>query len=210
VLDLEGRARYTPSQPKVLWDPRTSAPPVHDGTWETCIVPSPDYDVLWTVHQWLRSGQHPFVSTTVDSLMEAQKRCIDKISGVGIMSEPDWGILLKQCEALVRQYRDLTLIPSCNVRVVIFTVGSENKDGVMQPLLQGSLRKTVPYYFDVVGYMFMNPGEDGALVRSMLVHNQPNFIAKDNTGRLPGPIISNPDISQLMPYLNGNPGGNPA
>ena len=28
VLDAEGRARYTPSGPKVAWNPRDSEPPV--------------------------------------------------------------------------------------------------------------------------------------------------------------------------------------
>lgn len=213
VIDLEGRARYTPSQPKVYWDPRT-APPVYDGTWQTCIVPAVDFDTVdGLVYQWLRSGQHPFVSVNVDSLMEAQKRCIDVTAGVAQLDQGDWGVILRKLESLVRKYRDLTFLPN-NVRHVIFTLGSMEKAGKQRPLLQGQLCLTVAYLVDVVGYMFKQNVQvtDGTmqLVRALLVDEQPGFVAKDNTGRLVathGPIIYNPHIGQLIALLNGQQEG---
>ena len=209
VLDAEGRAKYTPSQPKTLWDPRAGAPPAADGTWETCIVQVHDFETLSLAYQWLRSGQHEFKSVVIDSLMEAQKRCIDSVVGVNALDQQDWGTLLRKLEALVRSYRDLTLIEANLVSVVLLLVGSRAgvKSGKQEPLLQGQLADTVPYYLDVVGYLFKQPQTDGSYIRSLLVDEIPGFVAKDGTGRLPGPIIANPNIAALYELLtvNGQP-----
>jgi hypothetical protein len=216
ILDSEGRAKYTPSGPKIGWDVRTGAPPAYDGTWETCVASVPDFETMTLAYQWLRSGQHHFTSVVVDSLMEIQKRCMDQVAGVNQMQTQDWGTLLRELERVVRGYRDLTLIPTNNTSVVVFIVGSKNSDGKMIPLLQGALRDTVAYYLDVVGYLFQQAvtAADGVtteFVRSLLVASQPGFVAKDGTGRLPGPIIQSPNIAQLVELLhvNGKPEGLP-
>lgn len=206
VLDLEGRARYTPSGPKISWDPM-QPPPVADGTWSTCVVTVADFDTLQRVYQWLRSGQHQFRSVIMDSLMEAQKRCIDQQVGVNALDQQDWGTLLRKLEALVRSYRDLTLLPTNACEVVVFIVGTKNVDGTYRPLLQGQLAATVPYYLDVVGYYFMAPAQDAAgqttYTRQLLVQPTGGFVAKDGTGRLPGPVINAPNIEQLWTLLGG-------
>jgi hypothetical protein len=212
VIDLEGRAKYTPSRPKVAWDPRV-APPVYDGTWQTCVVSVHEFEQLSLIYQWLRSGQHPFVSVTLDSLMEAQKRCMDVVvPGVTQPDQQNWGELLRRLEKLVRAYRDLTLIPSNPVRVVVLIVGSRHTDEGWQPMLQGQLRDSIPYYMDVVGYYFKQPQADGSFVRSLLIDQQPGFLAKDNTDRLVshyGAVVPNPNIEQLLQllYTNGKPEG---
>jgi len=207
ILDLEGRAQYTPSGPKIAWVPPAD-PPVYDGSWQTCVATIADFDTLQWIYTWLRSGRHPFKSVVMDSLMEAQKRCIDAVAGVNMLDQQDWGTLLRRLESLVRSYRDLTLLPD-NAECVLFIVGTKDSDGTKRPLLQGQLATTVPYYLDVVGYYYVAPvaGTDGQPVyqRSLLVHPQPGFVAKDGTGRLPGPVIPNPNIAQLMELLgNGN------
>lgn len=206
VIDLEGRAQYTPSQPKVLWDPR-NAPPRYDGTWETCIVVCPDFDTLQRVYDWLRAGNHDFVSVVVDSLMEAQKRCIDVIAPTEALQQQEWGTLLRRLEKLVRSYRDLTLYPTNTLCVVVFIVGSIEANGRWRPLLQGALKDTCPYYLDVVGYLYMAPQLDPdtgqtSFVRSLLVHAQPGFVAKDGTGKLPGPVITNPNLTEMVSLLH--------
>lgn len=95
ILDLEGRAKYTPSQPKIGWDVRAGGPPAADGSWNTCVAAVPDFETLKIAYQWLRSGQHHFTSIIVDSLMEAQKRCIDSFAGVAALDQQDWGTLLQ-------------------------------------------------------------------------------------------------------------------
>lgn len=222
TFDLETRAKHLPSR-KVYWDPRAGAPPAYDGSWETCVVSTLDYATLDTGYQWLRSGQHPFVSVTIDSLMEAQKRCIDAIAGVNPMQTQHWGTLLRELEGLIRKYRDLVEVPGNTVSVVTVICGSgmDEKSGRMRPLLQGALRNTVPYYFDVVGYMFkqqvaQEQGATGAtspLVRSLLVDDHPQFVAKDNTDKLVthyGPVIQNPNVSEMFALMAVNSGQVPA
>lgn len=205
ILDAEGRARYTPSGPKIMWDPKAGPPPVYDGTWQTCIVQVVDFETIRLVYTWLRSGQHPFVSVVIDSLMEAQKRCIDAVAGVNALDQQDWGTLLRHLEGLVRNYRDLTLLPDATqtVQVVIFVVGSRNVEGKMKPLLQGQLQDTVPFYIDVVGYLYKQPvtSPEGLVsyTRQLLIDQQPGFVAKDNTGYLVsqlGPVVPVQSVDQ--------------
>jgi len=211
VLDAEGRAKYTPSQPKVSWDPREGPPPAADGSWDTCVVNVADFDTLNLAYQWLRSGQHHFKSVVIDSLMEAQKRCIDQVAGTNALVQQDWGTLLRKLEGLIRSYRDLTLITNNSTQVVVFIVGSRQVEGKHEPLLQGQLHDTVPYYLDVVGYYFVAAVPDGAggqvYQRQLLVQPQPGFVAKDGTGRLGGPILAEPNIAQMVEllHLNGKP-----
>lgn len=210
VIDLEGRARYTPSGPKIAWDPRAGGPPLADGTWATCVVTITSFDELNMVYQWLRSGQHHFKSVVIDSLMEAQKRCIDSVSGTSALQTQDWGEVLRKLEALVRSYRDLTLLPTNPVEVVALIVGSVDADGTRRPLLQGQLKTTVPYYIDVVGYLFMVPQAaelGGGFVRSLLIQPQPGFVAKDGTDALSrhyGPVISSPNLDEMHKVLEAS------
>lgn len=197
VLDAEGRAQYAPSGRKVYWDPMREEPPVNDGTWDTCIATVTEFDQMQSVYQWLRSGKHPFVSVIIDSLMEIQKRCIDKVAGTNQLTQQDWGTVLRRLEALVRSYRDLTLLTENPVACVVLVVGTVEVDGTRRPLLQGALRNTVPYYLDVVGYVFTQqvPSDDGTtmqLKRMLLTQPQPGFVAKDGTG-LMEPVMEIPD-----------------
>lgn len=197
VLDAEGRAQYAPSGRKIYWDPMRDNPPVDDGTWDTCIATVTEFDQMSAVYQWLRSGKHPFVSVIVDSLMEIQKRCIDKVAGVNQLTQQDWGVVLRKLESLVRSYRDLTLLADNPVACVVLVVGTVEIDNVRRPLLQGALRNTVPYYLDCVGYIYTQqvPSADGTkneLKRMLLTQPQPGFVAKDGTGMLPE-VIEVPD-----------------
>ncbi len=223
ILDAEGRAKYAPSLlPKVYWNPKEGAPPSADGTWDTCICPIADFETLSTAYSWLRAGTHQFKSIVIDSLMEAQKRCIDAVTGTSQMQTQDWGTLLRRIEGLVRSYRDLTLLPDSvqTASVVLYIVGTRLRDGKQAPLLQGQFADTVPYYMDVVGYYFKQPvmAEDGVTVanyqRALLVDSQPGFVAKDGTGRfvatysggvvVPDPGEQAPSIEKLYALLDSN------
>lgn len=215
-LDLEGRGKYLPTKKKVFWNVMTDPPPVYDGTWETCIASVPTYEILTMSQQWLRSGQHPFKFVTVDSLMEAQKRAKDIIvPGIGQFAQADWGELLRRLEKLVREIRDLTLVPETNVKGVCFITGTHTReDGTKEPMLEGALRDLMPYYIDTVGYLFKAqvPKEDGTfeLTRSLLVEQQPGFIAGDGTNALVGhygSVIYNPNLSEVMGLLNATQEG---
>ncbi len=195
VLDAEGRARYAPSGRKIYWNPATEPVPVYDGTWDTCIVAVADYQTVAIVYQVLRSGLHPFVSVVMDSLMEVQRRCIDAmVPGTKSLDWDDYGVLLREIEKKVREYRDLVLIPSNNVRVALFITGSHSE--TYKPLLAGGIREQLPYYIDLVGYLQKIPQPDGGFARFLLVDDQPPYTAKDGTDRLKthfGPYIHLPE-----------------
>lgn len=207
ILDAEGRAKYLPSQPKALWDVHHEHPPQLTD-WETCVAVVPDFETLDFTYRWLQSGQHPFRSVVVDSLMECQKRLIDSVAGTDALQQQDWGVVLRKLEKLVRDYRDLVLAPSNPVECVIFTVGSRpGEGGKMRPMLQGQMAVVLPYFVDVVGYLYttQSPDDPTGISRSMLVQPMPAAVAKDGTGRLPGPAIPNPNLGQLFSLLNGVP-----
>lgn len=201
VLDAEGRGRYLPRGPKIEWDPLREEPPAA-GDWNICVVNVANFDILGRVFQWLQSGQHCFRSVALDSLMEIQKRYIDQLVGMEQLQTQHWGDVLRHLESLVRNYRDLVLTPSNTVDCVVFTVGTKvNDNGRYEPLLQGSLRQTLPYYMDAVGYLYVTQDVDGSLQRNLLVQPTQTIVAKDGTGRLGGPVIVKPDLTEMFNAL---------
>lgn len=205
ILDAEGRAKYLPcAVGTVYWDVN-QAPPAYDGTWDTCIAVVPDFKTMDLVYRWLQSGQHPFVSVVVDSLMEIQKRLIDETVGLDAVAQQDWGTILRKLEKLVRDYRDLVLVPSNPTDVVLMTVGSRETNGKMRPMLQGQMATSVPYFMDIVGYLYTTFNvEDQTVSRSLLVQPTNIAVAKDGTDRLTGigTSIPNPSIYEIFSLLN--------
>jgi hypothetical protein len=201
LLDAEAAARFLPGR-KVYWDPMRDSPPgldpttgvaTYDGTWDTCVVAVRDYGVMVRVLQWLQSGQHGFESLIVDSISEIQKRLKDQMTGGnGEMDQRKWGEILTHMEALIRQLRDLTEHPTKPLTAVVLTAMTEMRDNKWRPYVQGSLRVTLPYFIDVVGYMFVQqlPSEDptkpGAEIRRMLTRPHQLYEAGERVqGRLP-------------------------
>lgn len=211
VLDAEGRAKYLPSQPKIIWDPRTQAPPAaptQEAYWETCIAIVPDFATMDFVFRVLQGGQHPFRSVCVDSLMEIQKRLIDDVAGIDQLKTQDWGTVLRKLEKLVRDYRDLVLVPTNVTDCVIFTAGSRvNEKGKMAPILQGQMAATVPYFFDVCGYLYKEYDiETQQIKRNLLIEDVGTAVAKDGTDRLVkqyGFVVPDPNLWSIFESLNG-------
>jgi len=206
VIDVEGRAKHTPSGPKIWWDPIAQAPPEApvDGNWETCIVNANKFSVLPRVYDWLRSGQHPFKSAIVDSLMEAQKRWVDEQIGDQQMKTQDWGSILRALESFVRNMRDIVSYDDAHLDVVVIVTGSVPDDrGVARPLLQGQLKGTVPYYTDVVGWYTVQPDVQDPTQMQRVLNVGPTAwaVAKDGTGKLGGPVIENPNLTELFARL---------
>lgn len=202
ILDAEGGSRFTPSQPKVMWDP-SMTPPVNDGTWDTTLCFVRNFETLQRVFQWLNSGQHPWKSVSLDSLTEIQKRCMDSVVGTSAPRQQDWGTLLQEMETLVRQFRDLTMHPTNPLEAVVFiTTTRADQRGIVRPHLQGQLGLTLPYFVDVVGYLYTQVSAGGDLERQLLVQAYPGFLAKDRTGRLPA-VVSNPNVQEMMEVIYG-------
>jgi hypothetical protein len=166
----------------------------------------PDYETLAVAYQWLRSGEHPFVSVGVDSLMEAQKRAKDiVVPGVDSLRTQDWGELLRRLEKLIREYRDLRSVPATGVRVVALLSGTRETDsGLKEPLLEGAIRDAVPYYLDTVGYLYKQVDAEGNTRRGLLVDSQPGFVSGDGTNRIiaaHGPVVWDPDMAALYDLM---------
>jgi hypothetical protein len=203
ILDAEGGSKFTPSQPKVFWDPMTGPPPLGA---ETVIVLVRDFQTMQLAYQWLNSGQHDFQSVVLDSVTELQKRCKDAIKameGAGGFRIQDWGTLLDDMELLVRQFRDLWMHPIRPVPVTVFiTTTAMDDKGMYRPHVQGGLKLSLPYFVDVVGYLYAAATDTGALERRLLVQPSPGFIAKDRTDRL-GYEVANPSIAAMLDTIYG-------
>jgi hypothetical protein len=202
VLDAEGGSRFTASR-KVLWDPTQYAPPVDDGSWDTCVVYVRDFDTVQRVYQWLASGQHPFRSVVLDSISEIQQRCIDALVGTDPMMQQDWGDLLRRMSDLVRKMRDLTIHPTNPLEAVVLIAMTREVNGKWKAYMQGQIATTLPYYIDVIGYLFTEMDTTtGAITRQLLTAPLPSFDAGDRTGRLPD-RIPNPNLSSMLDTIFG-------
>jgi hypothetical protein len=203
ILDAEGGSKFTPSQPKVFWDPKAGPPPTGQ---ETVIVLVRDFQTMQLAYQWLNSGNHDFQSVVLDSVTELQKRCKDAIKaleGAGGFRIQDWGTLLDDMELLVRQFRDLWMHPVKPVPVTVFiTTTAMDDKGMYRPHVQGGLKLSLPYFVDVVGYLYAATTDAGTLERRLLVQPAPGFIAKDRTDRL-GFEVVNPSITNMLDSIYG-------
>ena len=208
-LDVEAAHRFL-NRKMVFWDPMREAPPAWDGEWELCIVVVRDYMVMVKAFDWLRSGQHSFRSVVIDSISELQKRCKDQLRSIDEdMNQRKWGALLDHMEWLVRGLRDLTEHPVKPVEAVILTSMTTQRDGKWRPYVQGQLAVTMPYFLDVIGYMFVQEvqqdGPTGATIkmRRMLVTPHSMFEAGERVqGRL-GDIVDNPTVPKMLDMVFG-------
>lgn len=202
-LDAEGGVDWTPSR-KTMWDPMAAPPPVNDGTWDTCIVRIHNFQILETVRQWIKSGQHPFKSVIMDSVSEVQQRCIDAIAGADPMRTQDWGELLRKMSVLVREFRDYTMHPTNPLEaVVIIAMSKQDQNGKWKPDAQGQLYNKLPYYYDLIGYLFIQTLDDGTKLRRLLCEPHPQFEAGERLGgRLPG-VVDDPNVVRMLDTIYG-------
>jgi hypothetical protein len=205
ILDAEMGSRFTPSKKKV-WDPIREAPPVADGTWETCIVYVRDYRSVLKAYEWLDSGKHPFRSVAIDSISETQQRAIDSLAGIQQPSQQDWGTLLRQVSDLVRRFRDLTTNPVKPLDAVVFaamTRQGRDGDSTWRPHVQGSLATVLPYYTDIVGYLCVTKETGEPAVRRLFVGPTPGFETGERVGGRLGSYLDNPNITEMLARVRG-------
>lgn len=213
LLDAEAAYRFLPipREHMVFWNPLTGPPPVPDGTWSVCVVIVRDYSYMSMAMQYLDAGQHYFKSVVIDSISEIQKRLKDQIrTGNEDMDQRKWGKLLDDMEALCRKLRDLTEHVTTPLEAVVLTAMTEQRDGKWRPYVQGQLRTTAPYFFDVIGYLFVaqvpnpyDPSAPPAEVRRMLVKPHPQFEAGERVqGRL-GDYVDNPTLPTMLDQIFG-------
>ena len=198
ILDAEGGTRFL--GPTKKWD-GASEPPVADGTWETCVVIVKGFSTLRTVYQWLNSGKHPFRSVVIDSLSEVQQRCVDEIAGTNSMEQKNWGDLFRLMSTMVRQFRDLITHPTNPLDCVLLVAMTREINNKKMAHVQGQLATTLPYYIDVVGYMYAATDDNGQYVRRLAVTPHALYDAGDRTGLL-GAYIDNPNMTYIVQHVH--------
>lgn len=201
-MDVESASRFLPVTRK-LWDPSTEAPPEDDGTWDTCVVPTRDWDTVQRAYQWLASGQTPFRSFIIDSISELQQRYIEKAAGRSQASQQQWGEVFREVAGLIRDIRDLTLIPNSQLESVVLTAMTKHVDGMWRPWVQGQLMAVMPYLLDVVGYLYVEQVSNDLTfetteVRRLLTRRTNEYEAGERVGgRLPM-VVDDPNIEQMI------------
>lgn len=212
LIDAEAAHRFMPGR-KIKWDPVTEAPPAYDGTWDIAVVVVDNYQKMTRAYEWLNSGQHPFRSLGVDSVTEIQVKLKEQVTGdpyASKMNYDSWGAVLAHMEKLLRDIRDLTEHPTHPLEAIVITSMTHMSDGKWRPFMQGQSAKKVPYFFDIIGYMYVDlvynqndPTQPPTEVRRMLVGFDPNIIAGERVGgRLPR-VIDYPRVDTMLDTVFG-------
>lgn len=185
VIDAEGGSEFTLGR-KVVWENPNDPPPQYDGAWETCVVRVTKMKDLSMIYQWLQRGQHEFVSVTLDSLSELQKRIVDEVAGMEQLAPQDWGAVFRRGEALVRSFRDLTQNQVRPLLCVCYLTGTAERGRTevkVGPYVQGQLGSTLPGFVDIVGQLRVEDTEGGE--RHLLyVHEQRGKTESEVGGKL--------------------------
>jgi hypothetical protein len=211
VLDAEGSWRFirsagfktgTPLR-YVTWDPNTGPPPRNDGTWNVCHVSVRRWQDLTNAYMWLNQAPHDFVSVVLDSITEVQRKLKTNLVGTEQMKMQDWGTLLTSMDKLIRDFRDLVEVPGTPLSCVIFVAETRQDNGKWRPYMQGQISIGLPYWVDVVGYLYPDhelgaDGQPSRRVQRLLIGPHTQFETGERVqGRLPD-IITEPSITQML------------
>jgi hypothetical protein len=219
LIDAERAYRWLPGK-KIFWNPATQSPPlppVADETgelnWETCVVSVTNWSIFEMAYRWLNEGEHPFRSVIIDSITEIQVKIKEQITNGDLTQDlkfSGWNTILNRTESLCRDFRDLTEHPVRPLSVAI-TAMTEFRDGKWRPYVQGSGSKKLPYFFDVIGYVYQervvdmtNPNNPPRTAHRVLTGFDPNIISGERVnGILPEgsklpPIIENINFEQIL------------
>jgi len=170
ILDVETASFWTPSR-KIYWDPQRETVPTWpqdpraespDGLWDTCIVIIHDAADLHSLHQILMTGHHPFNSVSMDSVTEIQNRVAFALAGYRKLERDHWGVMLRQVNKLIRDYRDLLTHPVKPIWAITYVCGAhiDQKTGMWRPLLQGAIQDHAPYVPDASGWLEVAPNDE--------------------------------------------------
>ncbi len=219
VLDAEGGSLYV-DKDIVLWDPRD---PIPGGlnTDTSVVVDVQDWETYRLVLDIILSGDHPFKSLLVDSLTEIQKQLKDALlpdNEFGSYTKADydiWDQLLTFMEADARKLRNLARPGHKNPINVVIVAASNVEEYPRRPILQGALRRSLPGFVDVEGYLHaeevMNEKSGQKVKRRVLdidPHDEATAEVKCRPGELVakhGDAIWDPNIKRMLRTINPRP-----
>lgn len=209
LFDVEKASRFLRNNKKVKWNPMDgSAPPVYDGTWDTCVVIVNDFEVVMKAQQWLKAGKHPFKSVILDSISELQNKAMEDITHRKQAKMQDWGALLQNVGGFARDLRDLTTNPVSPLEAIVITSMSVEENEILKPYLQGGLKAQLPYLYDITGYLFVQPVLDESTnawvdVRRLLTRKHEKYEAGERVqGMLPA-YVDYPNIETMIDTIFG-------
>jgi hypothetical protein len=204
-MDVEAASRFLPIK-KVDWDPSREEPPVFDGSWDTAVVRTKDWETVQKAYQWLASGKHPFVSFIIDSISELQQRYIEGIAGREQMKLQQWGTAFREVAGLVRDIRDLTVHPTKPLEAIVMTAMAKQRDGMWRPFAQGQLQDVIPYFLDITGYLYIESEGFGTTTtekRMLLTRRTMQFEAGERVGGKIPPVLEDPNIAAMLEMIFG-------
>lgn len=216
VLDVEGSWKFIRTagyrsgiaMRRRTWDPLTELPPRYDGSWDFCHVLVKDWDTLRMVYKQLAEQPHDFRSVVVDSVTEAQRRLKAKLRGLDKMQLQDWGDLLVHMDKLIRDIRDLTLLPSNPIVLVVFVAETELKNGKWRPAMQGAIGTGMPYWVDAVTYLYHVKeadanGQNTLRRQQLLISGNDQIECGERVqGALPE-VLSDPNLTTILRMVYG-------
>lgn len=178
------------------------------------VVRTTDWDSLQKVYDELRAGVHDYQTVVVDSLTELQMFNMDEVMKKLLEKDPDrydrqgdgeiasmleWQINAKQLRKFIRAFRDLP------VTTIFTALMKEDKDKLSgkvtkRPSLPGKMAVSVAGMFDIVGYMYLSPNDDGVQERLLLTEATEKITAKDRSNKLPRPFMVEPTMADIYKY----------
>jgi hypothetical protein len=205
--DVESAARFLEAEGRIKpikWDPfKEKEPPVYDGTWDTAVVATRDFETVEQVYKVLNSGNHPFKSLIIDSISELQFRYVDNLTGRTQPTMQQWGGTYRDVGGFVRDIRDLTMHPIKPLEAVFVVAMTRQIDGKYVPWAQGQLATVLPFLLDATTYLYVDNDADGQPIRMLLTQPTPQFEAGNRIGNKWPIVIPNPDISSMIDAVFG-------
>jgi hypothetical protein len=204
--DVESAARFLEAEGRIKaikWNP-DNPPPEYDGTWDTAVVATRDFETVEKVYKWLNSGKHPFKSLIIDSISELQFRVVDNMTGRKQPTMQQWGGVYRDVGGFVRDIRDLTMHPIKPLESVVIVAMTRQIDGKYVPWCQGQLQTVLPFLLDATAYLYVdNDPTTGQPVRMLLTQPTNEFEAGNRIGNKWPIVITEPNISAMIDAVFG-------
>lgn len=192
----------------VQWDPCTGPPPRYDGTWEICVALIQTWNALQCAYNWLVQGSsHDFRSLVIDSISELQRRCkANIVAPTEAMQQQHWGQLLMLMDTVIRGLRDLKDDQRNPIEVAVFIAETRATDGKWKPYMQGQITVALPYWMDIVGYLYIDNeidenGQPTRRTRKLRIAPHPLYEAGERVQGVLGDDISEPNITRMLQHI---------
>jgi len=189
------------------WNPNTEYPPRYDGTWDVASVKVGDWRTMTNAYMYLAHPDlHDFKSLIVDSVTESQRKLKGNLRGLEQMRQQDWGDLLVQMDKLIRDCRDLVLIDRSPLKFVAFVGETRMENGKWRPYMQGAVSVALPYWVDIVGYLYptWEPDAQGQATRQvnhLWIGPSQQFETGERVQGVLGVDIRDPHLGRMMETL---------